>query len=288
MKSHINTTQSLIQGGIMKRKKRILVLIVPFLAVAIFLSSAFVFGQEDYTRDEYKLRQAFKIANSLFEKGQKSFLKEDYKKAQGEFLQCLQKMPEHADAAFYMAQISYKLGNHEKALKYIEMAKENYKFIVKLKLNRQQQYFIQLQEQRGRIEQVILELRARLPRVTDAQVKERIRADIGRKEADIAILDKQLRSPVPDVEKEEQTPADYFYVHGNILFKLKNYQDAFTQYKETIKIDPGHGNAYINLANLYYMGKQYQKALDCLNSASENGAAVNPKFKDAILKALGK
>ena len=46
--------------------------------------------------------------------------------------------------------------------------------------------------------------------------------------------------------------------------------------------------AHINLANLYYMAKQYQKARDHLSKAEENGAEVNPKFKQAILKALEK
>jgi tetratricopeptide (TPR) repeat protein len=247
-----------------------------------------VFCQEDFTRDEYKLRQSFKVANTIFEKGKKAFLKGDLKKAKQEFVNCMQKMPEHADAAFFLAQISYQNKELDKALIYITKAKDNYKYIVKLKLNQQQQYFIKLQEQRQVVEQEILQLRGKLSRITDTQQREAVKTSIGRKERDLSIIDQQLREPVPDQVTEERLPADYHYVHGNVLFQQKQYEESFEQYKETIELDPGHGNAHINLANLYYMAKQYQQALDHLNKAEENGAEVNPKFKQAILKALGK
>jgi tetratricopeptide (TPR) repeat protein len=93
---------------------------------------------------------------------------------------------------------------------------------------------------------------------------------------------------MPAVQKEEEIPADYFYLHGNIFFKIKRYKEAHEQYQEAIKINPKHGNAYNNLANLYYIAKQYQKALDCLNLAEAHGAKINPEFKKAILKAIEK
>jgi tetratricopeptide (TPR) repeat protein len=262
---------------------------ISVLFFALLIASVnLVFSQEDFTREEYKLRQSFKVANAIFEKGKKAFLKGDMKKAKQEFVTCMQKMPEHADAAFFLAQISYQNKELDKALTYITKAKDNYKYIVKLKLNQQQQYFIKLQEQRQVVEQEILNLRGKLSRVSDAQQRESIQAAIGRKERDLSIIDQQLRSPVPEEEKGEKLPADYYYIHGNVLFQKKQFQEAFEQYTETVTIDPGHGNAHINLANLYYMAKQYQQALDHLNKAEEAGAEVNPKFKQAILKALGK
>jgi tetratricopeptide (TPR) repeat protein len=269
----------------MKNQKRE-ILISVFVLFLIFCCAALVFSQEDYTRDEYRLRQKFKVANSIFEKGKKQFLKGDMKKAKMEFLKCIQTMPEHADASFFLAQIAYKNEDLDKALTYITKAKEDYRYIIKLKLNQQQQYFLKLQEQRQVVEQEILNLRGKLSRVSDTQQRESIKASIGRKERDLSIIDQQLREPVPDEEMEEKLPADYHYVHGNILFQQKKFEEAFEQYQETIASDPGHGNAHINLANLYYMAKQYQKAQDHLSKAEENGAEVNPKFKKAVLKAL--
>ena len=65
-------------------------------------------------------------------------------------------------------------------------------------------------------------------------------------------------------------------------------EHVYAQYLEAIKINPQHGNAYNNLANLYFMAKQYQKALDCLNKAEANGAEIKPELKKATLKALEK
>jgi tetratricopeptide (TPR) repeat protein len=60
------------------------------------------------------------------------------------------------------------------------------------------------------------------------------------------------------------------------LYKLKKFEESQKQYLLAIKINPGHGDAYNNLANLYYLAKQYQKALDCLNRAEANGVKTNP------------
>jgi stress-induced-phosphoprotein 1 len=90
------------------------------------------------------------------------------------------------------------------------------------------------------------------------------------------------------ISSEEEIPADYCYINGNIYFKMKKFQEAHDQYQEAITIDPSHGDSYNNLAALYFQVKQYQKALNYLNQAEENGAKVNPEFKKVVLKALEK
>ena len=87
---------------------------------------------------------------------------------------------------------------------------------------------------------------------------------------------------------KEELPADYFYIHGNIYFKMKKFQEAHDQYQETIGINPKHGRAYNNLAALYFQVKQYRKALEYISQAEANGATVNPDLRSAVLKALGK
>jgi len=54
-----------------------------------------------------------------------------------------------------------------------------------------------------------------------------------------------------------------------------------------VRINPKHGDAYNNLASLYYMVKKYSQAMEYLKLAEENGAQVNPKFKEALQKAIG-
>lgn len=261
----------------------------PFLFLGffmIFLSPGS--AQEDYSRDEYRLAQDYKVANSFFIKGKELFMEEKFNKAEKEFLKCLEKMPEHADAAFYLAQIRYSRDDLNKALDDIRQAKENYHYIAKMKLNMQQQLLLKLQKEKEDLQEYIMALREALAAASDPREREKIQNQIDKRQNRISIIDNRMREPHPELEKEEQIPADYFYFHGNILFKLKNYQEAFGQYQKAIAADPAHGNAYNNLANLYYMARRYEKALEYLEKAEKNGVEVNPDLKKAVLKALDK
>ncbi len=265
-----------------KKKKKI---IISSFILILFLGTPSFFGQKDYTREERQLFQRYKVANSFFEKGKTNFLKEKYRKAEKELKKCLKKMPEHSGAYFFLSQISYKWGNLEKSLEEIENAKNNYAYIARIKANIEQLYIFELQELKVQKQKTLEQLRESLSRTQNASERSQIEAGIGTVEADIGTINSQLRRPLPSAE---QMPADYFYFHGNILFKLKRYEEANTQYQEAIKINPQHGDAYNNLASLYYMTRQYQKALDYLEQAEANGAKINPEFKKAVLKAIKK
>ena len=260
--------------------------IVVVLTIIIFLGTNLVFGQKDYTLEEKRLFQRFKIANMHFENGKAHFLKENYKKAEREMMKCLDKMPEHSGANFFLSQISYKHGKLETALKQIEKAEKNYASMDRIRTNLQQLVILELQEQKMAKEERLMELKTSLSRgnLTPEQ-RSQVEGRIGSVQADIGVINSQLSKPLP---ASQEIPADYYYLHGNILFKMKKFQDAFAQYKEAIRVNPQYGDAYNNLANLYYMAKQYQKALDCLEQAEATGAKVNLEFRKAILKALGK
>lgn len=85
-----------------------------------------------------------------------------------------------------------------------------------------------------------------------------------------------------------KTPPGYFYIHGNILFKLKDYQGAVNQYVETIKREPRHEFAYNNAASIYFMSKLYETALRFLEQAEANGVKINPQFKKDLEDRLAK
>ncbi len=272
----------------MRKKNKNKNLTIQVAAFIFLLGTTLIFGQEDYTRDEYKLRQKYKIANSLFEKGRKYFLEDNYKKAEKELRSCLKKMPEHADAFFYLSLISYNQGDIEKSMEYIEKAKEKYKYIIKLKINREQMRIIQFQKRKTELQETQEMLRQSIPNAQDYTEQTKIQVEIRKIEGVIDYLDAELRRPMPTLQKGEEIPADYFYRHGNIFFKLKRYQEAQEQYHEAVKINPEHGDAYNNLANLYYIDEQYQKALDYLNLAEKYGAEIHPEFKKAVLKSLKK
>ena len=183
-----------------------------------------------------------------------------------------------------LAQIEYKNGNLDKSLEYITSAKKNYIFFKGI----EQLYVKELrEEQLSRISE-LSDLKSELNLTSDRSGQQSLRSRIMWTEREISIIDDQMKQFVPEAEQEEVIPADYHYVHGNVLFKNKNYKDALGEYNEAVKIDPAHGSAYNNMANLYYMSKQYKKALDCLTRAEQKGVEINPELKQAVLKALGK
>ena len=263
-------------------KKRIYVTLIVFI---FLLAGRFNFGQKHFYMTEKEMYEKFKMADKDFLKGKEYFLKGNYKKSEKELKKCIETMPEHVKAHFYLSQVLYKKEEFQKALEHIEKAKENFELMAGLFAYAYQQYILQLREQEDILDSQISELREKLSGTTDDDTIRRLEAQVGSLEQKKGIIISRLTEPVPP---SGSIPADYFYFHGNILFRLNTHQEAFREYLEAIKINPQHGNAYNNLANLYHMGKEYQKALDCLNQAEANGAEINPKLKKAILKALGK
>ncbi|MFQ6069173.1 MAG: tetratricopeptide repeat protein [Candidatus Aminicenantales bacterium] len=258
--------------------------------VAVFLSGTLLLftQEEDWTREEYKLLQKFKMAKGIFEKGKKFFLKKNYRKAEAEFMKCLEAMSEYADADFYLSQIYYNQGDLDKALACIEKAKKNYKFLIKVNLNREHQYLIQLRNQRDKLTRYQEFLRNELGKASDQEQQGKLKGEIWKVGDKIKTIDIEIRKYLDEQKEPPELPANYFYHHGNILIRQNKFQEAFNQYQEAIRIDPKHGNAYNNLANIYFLAKNYEKAWECLKKAQEYGAKVNSKFKEAVREALKK
>jgi len=248
-------------------KRQISIFLLVFMVIMGF---KYGFGQERFLMDENTF-QKFKLSKRMFEKGKAYFLKEKYNKAKKSLKECLEDFPRYSQADYFLSQIFYKEGDFPKALVHIEKAKANYGFMADLLVATQQKYLDDLRTQKQ-------ELQANLIDLTSG-------SDIDQVKALIKNIDTKLNEPIPVVPKKS---ADYYYFHGNIFMKLKKYNEAQAQYIEALQIDPNHGNASNNLASLYYMIKQYQKALDYLTQAETNGVKINQEFKKAILKALKK
>ena len=250
-----------------------------------FLGVNYIFGQKDFFQDEKRMIQKFKIADKFFQKGKSYFIKKKFEKAEKELNKCLEIMSQHSEACFYLSNVFYDRKELKQALKYIEQAKENFKFMVKMHVSAFDDYLKQLRERRQDLETKLSNYKGKLPGIKNRDLKREYEQTISSIENDIRIIGPKLNNPIPPVAK---IPSGYYYLHANVFFKMKNFKEAYSQYMDTIKLNPKHGKAYNNLAIIHYMSKQYQMALEYLNKAEANGAKVNPKFKEAILKNLKK
>ncbi len=241
-----------------------------------------LFTQTNFNMDEKKLIENHKRANPLYLDGARLFAKGDLDKAEKKIHAALEIMPEHADAMYVLAQIQLKRKDLPRALALILEAKKNYAFIANFHTFTHQQYLDRLRQQRQSLEAQRLEILDNLARQS---AKTRVDSTPGTQAIDRSIqeIDQRLSQPVPPTF---EIPADYCYIHGNVLFQMGQRADAEAQYLETIRLDPSHGRAFNNLALVLFSLGRYQEALDCLLRAEGSGVKVNPDFKRDLIERI--
>ncbi|MDH7513910.1 MAG: tetratricopeptide repeat protein [Clostridiales bacterium] len=263
--------------------KSVFMILIFFSFLSALTSQSY--AQRDFGMEERRLIERFKRADNSFQKGKEFFIKEKYDRSEKELRQCLEIMPEHANALLLTSQIYYKRNDFNRALTDIEKAKKNYAFIAQFYTFIHTERLEMLRDDKMKLESEIASLQDALSRATSEEDRQKSQSALGALRSQISVINSRLNEPLPDVLR---TPAEYFYIHGNVLFKLQRYQEAHDQYLEAIKADSKHANAYNNLINLYYIAKNYELAIKFVNQAEANGAKINPKLKEAVLRAAGK
>ena len=265
-----------------KRDKRATMFPV-FLSAALVMSASLSFAQKGFHMEEKKLYEKYKMAVQYFEEGKELYNKNNLNKAEDKLEECLKVFPQHAQANFYLAHINYMNNNLDNALLYIEDAKKNFEFMNQIYALGYEDYTSQLRAERDVLQNRIQQYKELEQRTSHQQEKQKISAQLSQLQTELGTITSRLAEPFPE---EKEVPADYFYLHGNIYFKLKKYQESLNQYIETLNRDPKHEKAYNNIINLYFMAKHYQKALELIDQAEASGVTVNPKLKEAVHAAI--
>ncbi len=265
---------------------RFIIKAVLFAIACVFLLGRTMNASQVLDSKDQEILQKYKACQSDLNKGMDSFKKDKYEKAEQSFLKVLERLPEHSEASYFLAQVYYKQGKLEKGLEMIQNAEANFAVLGRILYRRQLSRTDQLSAQTQQVRQEISQLQAELTEAKSDSQRSAIQQRISQLQA-------SLGTPEMVQQRQDQSeiltmPGDYYYIHGNILFKMNKYQEAMDQYLKAIEAEPRHGNAYNNIANLYFMSQQYDKALEYLEKAEANGAKVNPEFKKAVLKALGR
>ena len=233
-------------------------------------------GQQTEENDLLIL-QKYRMSLPELTKGREQLKKDDLDKAEQTLLKVLKQMPENAEAWFYLAETRYRKGEFEKGLEAIVEAEKQFPVIQKALVKRQVGTIAESGENRADIQNEIL--------AEQQKTLEPITATTSRMRGEAA--SSQSRSQ-EDKAETYALPAEYSYLHGNLLIRQKRFEEALAEYEKAIVAEPKHGKALNNIANIYYMGRQYDKALEYIERAEAVGAPVNSDFKKAVLKALGK
>lgn len=261
-------------------KQKLSSLFAIFLTISILGTTCF--SQEVFLKNR-KERFDFMLSFQLFEKGRSCFGQENYKKALDYFEKCIKQLPFHADAYFYSSRIQYKLMKYPKALNLIEKAKSDFKKFATLKSESQDEYYDRLRERKQQLESHLVDLKAKKADSLQTTYKTPLESTIDTMTNNLSQVQDLLRNRKPKVLK---TPANYYYINGNIYLKLKKYSEAYDQFLKAIKTDPEHGEAYNNLATISFMAKKYKEALYFLNMAESKKLKINKKLKETIMNSL--
>jgi tetratricopeptide (TPR) repeat protein len=243
-------------------------------------------AQKGFGLTEKEFVDKWKRANPKFIKGKEHFTKKRYEKAGEELKACLEILPEHSSALYLLAQVDYQKGDFPQALADIEKAKESFVVLSQFTAFIDAQRLDALRDEQMSLNQQISTLQDAYNRTRDETQKQQLMQSISLLRSQLSIINARLQErPLPE---GITLPADYSFVHANILFKMNRFQDAHDQYLKTLESDSAHVGAYNNLVNMYYMARDYAGALEYIETAESNGVEVNPKLKEAVLKAAKK
>ena len=267
-------------------KKSILIPMFLFIAGAGLISAAPAAAGQQFDQKDMAVIQKYRAAAPDLEKGQEYLVKGKLEQAEKKLRQVLDTLPEHATAAYFLADCYSKQGRIDEGLTAIETAESNFADFNRIIFRWQMTQINRFEGKKDQLDGQLDALRTKLAQAkTDA---ERLAIQQQISTVGAAQNSGSQRTKEEQVSENYTVPADYYYLHGNLLFKKKSYPEALRQYLKAVEVDPKHGNSYNNIANLYYMGKQYDKAQEYLDKAEANGAKINPAFKQALAKALNK
>ncbi len=252
-----------------------------FAAILLCWFSISLFPQdsEAFGLNRKQFSRKYKLANTQFDKCRNYIRKNNFAAAEKTLKKCLKIMPQHVNSHYALSQVYFRTGRYREALHHITQAETHY----------------------GSIAQMLTAIRrgeAHQAKQKKAVLRQEIDSYLGALQIDGACglpsYIGTLQGKVRDMEEKErlgtlsigQIPPDFSYLHGNIFFKMKQYNEALRQYLTAVGTNPYFGKAYNNLANLYYMAKDYPKALASLERAEEIGAEYNQALKTAITGAM--
>jgi tetratricopeptide (TPR) repeat protein len=222
------------------------------------------------------------------EKAKKAFRGADLSKCEKEALFCLAQVPEHHEAHFLLSQVLYKRGQFDEALEHIVAAEDGYlKLARAVSLLSQENQAKRLDNLAGLVDDAQESAAAEQAAKNRASCGVNIYIKAARDAKD-RLSDEKKPTEIDGALENLRVPADYHYIHGNCLFRLKRLPEAEAEYRLAVKIDPGHGGACNNLINLLFIEGRLADARASLAEAEVHKAAVNPGLKKAVLALEGR
>ena len=268
-------------GELSVDKKRTIISDLFQILLPVLLIVAISGGILASTSDEVVSIDRFPLANKHYQKGKSAFANHSYRKAEKELDKCIELFPAHAQAHLLAAQLYYQQSRYEMAERHILAAKANYGKLLDI-LTDMRMY----RSNRQKAERIML--RSALQQMESSYDQYDCKKGISRMMSSVQNqMDSIDSGELQKTASKRQIPADYWYIHGNILYKNKRFQEAIEQYNQTLEIAPYHSGALNNLCALYYITGQYSKAWQSIQNGKFGGASINEKLEASIREKCG-
>jgi tetratricopeptide (TPR) repeat protein len=213
------------------------------------------------------------------QKGIDRFKDGDLEGARRVLEKCVRTLPRLPDACFFLAQISYRKNDFTSALDWIGKAESGYRNLQTIMARLNQSMMKMDQDQKEKLSEYSLDLLIMSQRAQCSS--DRLKNESNRVDEIAGEIKPEQRD---HIRADMPVSAEYSYVHGNILFRMKRFPEAETQYLDVLRFDPRHVNAYNNLITLYLASRRVGLARQFVEQAERNAVSLNPALVEAIRK----
>lgn len=251
------------------------------VAAAALLVGVESAAQHQYRQVDTQLMRRYREASVLVEKARAAFARRDLTTALEQIEACLKRIPEHAEAHLLRTKILYSRQEYALALAEVERAESGFLATASLIERMRQDNLAALRRQRQALEDGIRELEVQLTMVSPEQAP-LLRAKLQRASADAQSIDRLLGEPFP---ASGQVPAEYHFLHGNVLYRLGRHDEAVGRYTLALAADPAYSDAANNLIGLLAALGRREKAAAALAEAEAHGVQVIPELKALVAAA---
>lgn len=227
-----------------------------------------------------ELLRKLRLTQPLLNKASDLLTAKDWEGAARQFNHCLEVQPENPDACFGMAYICNQTGDIPRALTWIEQAEKGSLCLQKVWEDQKTSLFKSSQEERMRLFKLAEDLlnngmyvyscKSNKLYVESTQVSQKARAITADANAD---------------DSPFAIPAEFYSLHGNLLFKLKRLPEAEEQYLQALAIAPNHERCLNNLINIYFVTGKIGQARGWLEKADQLKVKINPGLAQAVRQA---
>ena len=252
--------------------------------VATLISARPAPAQAEFRATDAQRVTQYKGATIAFEKALGYMDKKDRDGALDSLNVCFEQMPDFPEGHFLKARILYSEKDFTQALPEIVKAEAGHESTADLRETMLKDRQKALRDRMQKKDDAIREQQAyvaTLPMERRQKVYDKINQLQGEKEILNREVQEWSKGPVP-------VPARYSTLHGNILLRLDKLPEATTQYQAALKVDPAYGEAANNLASIYHMAGQNEKAMEIVTEARKRGAKLHPELSRSIEAALAK